>query len=150
VKRNLKAIGSGEIKDVLFELTSVKISGGDISVFVDVTNMAEDSNRHVAIYDENYRWGKSKLKDTAGKEYEVSQVVFWKGDQKTSMYTAGMRGIQTDAGSTQTAQLIFKKVPSNLKTIKKLTLHPFVYWRVVFVWKWQDQDLAFENIRVSR
>jgi hypothetical protein len=150
VKRNRKALGSGEIKDVLFELTSVKISGGDISVFVDVTNFAEDSNRHVAIYDENYRWGKSKLKDTAGKEYEVSQVVFWKGDQKTSMYTAGMRGIQTDAGSTQTAQLIFKKVPSNLKTIKKLTLHPFVYWRVVFVWKWQDQDLAFENIRVSR
>jgi len=150
VKRNLKAIGSGEIKDVLFELTSVKISGGDISVFVDVTNMAEDSNRHVAIYDENYRWGKSKFTDTSGKNYEVSQVVFWKGSQKTSMYTAGMRGVQTDAGSTQTAQLIFKKVPSNLKTIKKLTLHPFVYWRVVFVWKWQDQDLAFENVRVSR
>jgi hypothetical protein len=66
------------------------------------------------------------------------------------MYSAGMRGVQADAGSTQTAQLIFKKVPSNLKTIKKLTLHPFVYWRVVFVWKWQDQDLAFENIRLSR
>lgn len=150
VKRNHNALGSGEIKDVLFELTSVKISGGDISVFVDVTHMAEDSNRYVAIYDEYYRWGKSKLTDTTCKDYEVSQVVFWKGDQKTSMYSAGMRGIQTDARSTQTAQLIFKKVPSNLKTIKKLTLHPFVYWRIVFVWKWQEQDLAFENIRVSR
>jgi len=150
VKRNLKALGSGEIKDVLFELTSVKISGGELSVFVDVTNMAEDSNRYVAIYDENYRFWKSKLKDTAGKEYEVSQVVFWKGDQKTSMYSVGVRGVQADAGSTQTAQLIFKKVPSNLKTIKKLTLHPFVSWRVVFIWKWQEQDLPFENIRVSR
>jgi hypothetical protein len=150
VKRSHKALGSGEIKDILFELTGVKISGGELSVFVDVTNMAEDSNRYVAIYDESYRWGKSKLTDSAGKDYEVSQVVFWKGDQKTSMYSAGMRGVQTDAGSTQTAQLIFKKVPSNLKTIKKLTLHPFVYWRVVFVWKWQEQDLAFENIRVSR
>ncbi len=150
VKRNHKALGSGEIKDILFELIRVKMSGGEISVFVDVTNVSEDSNRHVAIYDENYRWGKSKLTDTAGKDYEVSQVVFWKGDQKTSMYSAGMRGVQADAGSTQTAQLIFKKVPSNLKTIKKLTLHPFVYWRVVFVWKWQDQDLAFENIRLSR
>ncbi|HVO64925.1 MAG TPA: hypothetical protein VMT12_00450 [Syntrophales bacterium] len=150
VKKNLKALGSGEIKDVLFEITRVKISSGELSVFIDVTNMAEDSNRYVAIYDENYRFWKSKLKDTAGKEYEVSQVVFWKGNQKTSMYSAGVRGVQADAGSTQTAQLIFKKVPSNLKTIKKLTLHPFVSWRLVFIWKWLDQDLAFENIRVSR
>jgi hypothetical protein len=112
--------------------------------------MTEDSARNVAIYDENYRWGKSKLTDAAGKDYEVSQVVFWKGKQKTSMYSAGMRGVQADAGSTQTAQLIFKKIPSNLKMIKKLTLHPFVYWRVVFVWQWQDKDLAFENIRMSR
>jgi len=150
VKRNPKALGSAEAKDVLFEVIGAKISSGEITVLVEVSNMTEDSRRNVAMYDENYRWGKSKLTDTADKEYEVSQVVFWKGDQKTSMYEAGSRGVPLDARTTQTAQLIFKKVPTNLKMIKKLTIHPFVYWRVVFVWKWVEQDLPFENIRVSR
>jgi hypothetical protein len=90
------------------------------------------------------------LTDTSGKEYEVSQVVFWKEQQKTSMYDAGTRGIPLDAGTKQAGQLIFKNVSSNLKTIKKLTIHPFIYWRIVFVWKWQEHDLAFQNLRVSR
>jgi hypothetical protein len=111
--------------------------------------MTEDSYRYVAIYDEAYRWRKSKLADTANKEYDVSQVVFWKGDQKTSMYNAGNRGVSIDPKTTQTAQLIFKKVPANLKTINKLTIHPFVYLRRLF-WTWQEEDLVFQNIRVSR
>jgi hypothetical protein len=149
VKRNPKAIGTAEAKDILFEVISVKSSGDEISVFVDVTNMTEDSTRYVAIYDEAYRWGKSKLMDTAGKEYDVSQVLFWKEEQKTSMYDAGNRGVPVIARTTQTAQLIFKKVPSNLKTIKKLTIHPFIYLRKVF-WTWQEHDLVFQNVRVSR
>lgn len=148
VKRNPNALGSAEAKDVLFEIISIKISGNEITVMVDMTNLTEDY-RYVAIYDEAYRWTKSKLGDPAGKEYEVSQVVFWKGDQKTSMYDAGNRGVPLDARATQTAQLTFKKTPSNLKTIKKLTIHPFVYWRKVF-WTWQEQDLVFQNLRVSR
>jgi hypothetical protein len=148
VKRNPNALGSAEAKDVLFEIISIKISGNEITVTVDVTNLTEDY-RYVALYDEAYRWTKSKLWDPAGKEYEVSQVVFWKGDQKTSMYNAGNRGVSLDARATQTAQLTFKKTPSNLKMIKKLTIHPFVYWRRVF-WTWQEQDLVFQNLRVSR
>jgi peptidoglycan hydrolase CwlO-like protein len=150
VKRNPKALGVAEANDVLFEVTSVKLSGNDISVFVDMTNMSQDSTRNIAIYDERFRWSKSKLTDTTGKEYEVSQVVFWKEQQKTSMYDAGTRGIPLDAGAKQAVQLIFKNVSSNLKTIKKLTIHPFIYWRIVFVWKWQEHDLAFQNLRVSR
>ena len=149
VKRNPKALGSGEVKDILFEIIKVKSSGDEISVFVEITNMTDDSYRYVAIYDEAYRWRKSKLADTANKEYDVSQVVFWKGDQKTSMYNAGNRGVSIDPKTTQTAQLIFKKVPANLKTINKLTLHPFVYLRRLF-WTWQEEDLVFQNIRVSR
>jgi hypothetical protein len=150
VKRNPKALGVAEANDVLFEVTSVKLSGKDISVFVDMTNMSQDSTRNIAIYDERFRWSKSKLTDTTGKEYEVSEVVFWKEQQKTSMYDAGTRGIPLDAGTKQAGQLIFKNVSSNLKTIKKLTIHPFIYWRIVFVWKWQEHDLAFQNLRVSR
>ena len=105
----------------------------------------------MAIYDEAYRWTKSKLIDPAGKEYAVSQVVFWKGDQKTPMYDAGTRGVPLEARATHTAQLIFKKTPSNVKMIKKLTIHPFIYWRRVFgIWTWQEHDLPFQDLRVSR
>lgn len=150
VKRNPKALGVAEANDVLFEVTSVKLSGNDISVFVDMTNISQDSTRNIAIYDESFRWSKSKLTDTKGNEYQVSQVVFWKGQQRVSMHDAGTRGVPVDAGATQAAQLIFKKVSPSLKTIRILTIHPFIYWRIVFVWKWQEHDLAFENIRVSR
>jgi hypothetical protein len=150
VKRNPKAIGNAEAQDVLFEIMKAALSGNEISIFVDMTNMADDSIRNVAIYDESYRWAKSKLTDISGKEYEVSQVVFWKGQMKTSMHEAGHRGVQIDARMMQTAQLIFRKVPSNLKTIKKLTIHPFIYSRIVFVWKWQEHNLEFQNVRVSR
>jgi hypothetical protein len=148
VKRNPKAIGAAEAQDVLFEITRVNASGDEISVFIDVTNMAEE-NRNVAFYDASYRWTKSKLTDTADKEHEVSQVVIWKGQQKTSMYEAGSRGIPIDARTTQTMQLIFKKAPSNLKTIKKLAIHPYIYQRKLF-WTWQEHDLVFQNVRMSR
>lgn len=150
IKRNLKALGAAEAKDVLFEIISIKSSGDVVTVLVDVTNLTED-NRNVALYDGAYRWTKSKLIDPAGKEYMVSQVVFWKGNEKTSMYDAGTRGVTLDAKATQTAHLIFKKTPSNLKVIRKLTLHPFIYWRRAFwTWTWQEQNLVFQDLRVSR
>ncbi len=148
-KRNPNSQGTAELKDVLFEVISAKVSGDEVSVFVDVTNMAEDS-RNVAIYDEAYRWVKPKLIDNTDKEYEASQVVFWKGEQKTTMRDAGSRGVSLDAKTTQTAQLIFKKIPSNLRAIKHLTIHPFVYFRRVIGWSWQEQDLPFANVRVGR
>jgi len=150
LRRNIKAIGSGEVKDILFEIIKViRSSGDELTVFVDVTNMTEDSSRYVAIYDEAYRWRKSKLAVNADKEYDVKQVIFWKGDQKTTMYDAGNRGVSIDPKTTQTVQLIFKKVPANIKAINKLTIHPFVYFRKLF-WSWQEDDLVFQNIRVSR
>jgi hypothetical protein len=65
------------------------------------------------------------------------------------MYDAGNRGVSIDPKTTQTVQLIFKKVPANIKSIDKLTIHPFVYFRKLF-WSWQEGDLVFQNIRVSR
>jgi hypothetical protein len=150
VMRNPSALGSAEVKDVLFEIISAKSSGDEISVFVDLMNTAADAARNVAIYDETYRWAKSKLTDAAGKEYEVSQVFFLKGQQKSSMSDTGSRGVSMEAGTKQTAQLIFKKVPANLKAINQLTIHPFIYIRTAFIWTWQEDNLVFQNIRVGR
>jgi hypothetical protein len=149
-KRNPNALGTAEAKDVLFELVSVKYSGDGLSVFVDMTNMTEEEYRDIALYDETYRWTKSKLTDPSGNEYDVSQVVFWKEQQKKTMYEAGYRGASLEGGTKQTAQLIFKKAPANLKSIDKLTLHPYVYFRRVFSWSWQENNFVFQNIRVGR
>ncbi len=149
VKRNPKALGAGEASGVLFEIISAKLSGGEVSVYVDVTNTMDEGVRYVALYDEGYRWGKSKLTDGGGKEYLVAKVFFWKGQQKSTMYEVGSRGIALDAKAKLTAQIIFKNVPSNMRSLPKLTLHPFVYQRVVF-WTWQEHDLVFQNLRVSR
>jgi hypothetical protein len=145
VMRNPGALGSAEATDVLFEIISAKSSGDEISVFVDLTNTAADAARNVAIYDEAYSWAKSKLTDTAGKEYEVSQVFFWKGQQKSSVSDTGRRGVSIEAGAKQTVQLIF-----NLKTINQLTIRPFIYVRTAFIWTWQEGNLVFQNIRLGR
>jgi hypothetical protein len=149
IKRNPKALEAGEVNTVLFEVMSVKYSGRDLSIYVDVTCGAVDMSRYVAIYDENYRWTKSRFTDAGGKDYPVSQVLFWRGQQKISMYDVGSRGTAMEANTKLTAQLIFKNVPSNLKTVPKLTLHPFIYQRVLF-WTWQEHDLVFQRLRVSR
>jgi peptidoglycan hydrolase CwlO-like protein len=152
VKLNPRALGASEAKDVLFEVISAKQAGDQISVYVDMTNRAADSSRNVALYDDVYGWKKSKLTDDAGKEYEVSQVIFWKGTQQTSMRDAGRNGISLDAKTKQAAQLIFKKTPPNVKIIRKLTLHPYIGSRAarIMPWSWLDRDLPFQDIRVTR
>jgi hypothetical protein len=149
VKRNRKALGAAELNGVLFEIVSAKLVGNQLSVLVEMTNTTEDSARYVALYDENYRWTKSRWQNSAGKEYAATQVTFGKGQQQTSMRDAGSRGVPLEARATQTAQLIFEGVSVKPKAIEKLTLHPFVYQRML-IWTWQEQDLHFPHIRVSR
>jgi hypothetical protein len=126
----------------------VKSVGQDILVRLDVTNLTDDSTRYVALYDQAYRWTKSRFTDPSGKEHDVTEVTFWSGDQKTTMYSAGSRGVPLDGRATKSVLLFFKQVPG-LRTIRKLTIHPYVYQRKVF-WTWQEFDHAFPNIRVSR
>ncbi|MFA5180055.1 MAG: hypothetical protein WC405_01940 [Syntrophales bacterium] len=147
-KRNPKALGATELNGVLFEIISAKLAGNQLSIVVEMTNTTEDSARYVALYDENYRWTKSRWKDSAGKEYESAQVMFRKGQQQTSMRDAGSRGVPLEARAMQTAQLVFNGVSVKPKTIGKLILHPFVYQRVIF-WTWQEQDLHFPNISIG-
>ncbi|MGV8081308.1 MAG: hypothetical protein AB2L22_14790 [Syntrophales bacterium] len=148
VRRNPHALGAHEGNDVLFELISIKNVGKDLLVRVDVTNMTEDATRYVALYDQAYRWTKSRVTDSAGKEHEVSEVTFWSGNEKTTMYSAGSRGVPLDARTTKSVLLFFKQVPG-MKSVRKLTIHPYVYYRKVF-WSWQEYDFAFQNVRVSR
>ena len=115
VKRNPRAIGSGEVNDILFEIIKVKSSGDEVSVFIDVTNMTDDSSVTLPCTMKYTVGGNQNWRSLRKKEYNVSQVVFWKGNQKTSMYDAGNRGVSIDPKTTQTAQLIFKKVPTNLE-----------------------------------
>jgi len=148
VKRNPHALGAFDVNEVLFELISVKSVGPDLLVRLDVTNLTDDSTRYVALYDQAYRWAKSRVTDAAGKEHDVAEVAFWSGNEKTTMYSAGSRGVPLDGRATKSVLLSFKQVPG-LRTVRKLTIHPFVYVRKVF-WTWQEHDFAFQNLRVSR
>ena len=148
VRRNPHAIGSHEGNDVLFELISVKSAGKDILVRVDITNLTEDSIRSVALYDHAYRWTKSRITDPEGKEHNVSEVTFYSGSEKTTMYSAGSRGVPLEGRATRSVLLHFKQVPS-MKSISKLMIHPYIYYRKVF-WSWQEFDFAFQNVRISR
>ncbi|NPU83561.1 MAG: hypothetical protein HPY65_03650 [Syntrophaceae bacterium] len=148
VRRNPHAIGSHEGNDVLFELISVKSAGKDLLVRVDITNMTEDSIRSVALYDQAYRWTKSRITDSEGKEHNVSEVTFYSGSEKTTMYSAGSRGVPLEGRATKSVLMHFKQVPGT-RSIRKLTIHPYVYHRKVF-WSWQEFDFAFQNVRVSR
>jgi hypothetical protein len=149
VKRNPKALGSAEAGGVLFEISQAKVSNNELSVYVDLTNLTEDAIRQVALFDENYRWTRSKLTDASGKQHEVVSVVFWNGSQRTSMRDAGSRGMAIEPRATQRVQLIFRNVPLKMKTIPSIKLHPFVYQRVV-IWTWQELDLVFQNIGISQ
>jgi hypothetical protein len=148
VKRNPNALGAFDGNDVLFELISVKSVGQDLLVRLDVTNLTEDSTRYVALYDQAYRWTKSRVTVAAGKEVDVAEVTFWAGNEKTTMYSAGSRGVPLEGRTTKSVLLFFKQVPG-MRSVPKLTIHPYVYHRKVF-WSWQDFDFAFQNVRVTR
>lgn len=149
-KRNPDALAVKEVRNVLFELIAAKYADDCLNVYIDLTNLEESSDRQVALYDETYRWARSRLTDAAGKEYEVSRVVFWKGKNKLTMYDAGRRGAFLEGQTKQTAQLTFKNAPKNMKSVAKLTLYPFVYFRKMFSWSWEESHFAFQNFRVSR
>jgi hypothetical protein len=148
VKRNPNALGAFDGNDVLFELISVKFVGQDLLVRLDVTNLTEDSTRYVALYDQAYRWTKSRVTVAAGKEVDVAEVTFWAGNEKTTMYSAGSRGVPLEGRTTKSVLLFFKQVPG-MRSVPKLTIHPYVYHRKVF-WSWQEFDFAFQNVRVTR
>ena len=57
------------------------------------------------------------------------------------------RGIEIQPQKSVTMELIFKSVPSNIRTLK-LNLHPFIYYGGGFMQSWQEFDLVMTNIRM--
>jgi len=143
--RSSKAIASAETDDFLFELTSVKMSGGELIFLIDALNKTERS-RYLAVYDQTSRYTKSTLIDETGKWHAVKQVYLWEGDRKTSAYDAS-RGISVESKQSVTVEMIFNEIPPATQVVKLLNLHPYTAIRLLF-FKWNDTDLQFKDIRV--
>ena len=146
-KRNVKALASGEGGDFLFELTGAKKTGNEITLMLEATNQVNNT-KHLAVYDETSRYAKSSITDESGKTHPVGQVYLWQGEKKISSQEAD-RGIPVEPGESVTLQLIFKKIPSNIKTLKLFNFHPYTATRIVF-FKWNETDVPFRNIRLRR
>jgi predicted nucleic acid-binding Zn-ribbon protein len=147
-RKSSKAIASAETDDFLFELMSVKISGGELTFLIDAVNKTERA-RQLAVYDQSSRYTKSTLIDETGKSHEVKQVYLWEGDRKTSAYDAS-RGIPVESKQSVTVEMIFKEIPPATQMVKLLNLHPYTTIRMVFfnLPKWSEADLPFKDIRV--
>ena len=76
------------------------------------------------------------------------KIVIERSEKKISSHEAD-RGIPVEPGASVTVQLIFKKVPSNIKTVKLFNFHPYTATRIVF-FKWNETDVPFRNIRLRR
>jgi hypothetical protein len=146
-KRNVKALASGEGGDFLFELTGAKKTGNEITLMLEATNQVKNT-KHLAVYDETSRYAKSSITDESGKTHPVGQVYLWQGEKKISSQEAD-RGIPVEPGESVTIQLIFKKVLSNIRTLKLFNFHPYTATRIVF-FKWNETDVPFRNIRLRR
>ncbi len=62
--------------------------------------------------------------------------------------TAPEAGESPSTADDQERPPVLQAVPG-MKSVRKLTIHPYVYYRKVF-WSWQEFDFAFQNVRVSR
>lgn len=146
-KRTSPAIASAETEDFLFELNSVKMAGGELTLVFDALNKTENI-RYLAVYDQSSRYTKSTLMDDKGKSYEAKKVFLWDGNDKTNSYDAS-RGIPVKAGKSVAVEMSFEKIPAATKMLKQLNLHPYTGKRFV-IFKWQDVDLLFKNIPVGK
>jgi hypothetical protein len=146
-RRTSQAIASAETDDFLFELTSLKMSGGELTFFMDAVNKT-DRTRYLAVYDQSSRYTKSTLIDETGKSHEVKQVYLWEGNQKTSAYDAS-RGVPVESKQSVIVEMIFKEIPPGTRVVKLLNIHPYTAIRLIF-FKWNDVDLPFKDIRVRK
>jgi TolB-like protein len=150
IKRGYKPIATQETEDIIFDLTGAKVSGDEITIYIEIINKS-DNEKSIALYDESHgSWAKSRITDDMNRATAVTKVFFWKGDQKTSMQATGRYGINVDPKSAISAQLNFRKTRTGLKSLNTLILHPFIYSRIAFVRPWTEPELTFHNIRLTR
>ena len=133
-KEAFKAVSS-RAEDILFTITAMKASGKEI-IFIVRTQNKSGVEKSVALYDDAFKWEKSKMTDGDGKNHNVNRVNFTKGSKKIAASAAGTVGDHIAPGESVTAYLVFKKVSRGVKT---LNLHPFIYQGR---WTWKEYDLA--------
>jgi class 3 adenylate cyclase len=129
--------------DIGFSLSAAERKGRVVTLTVGLKNTASDG-RSVALYDDNYRWTKSRLIDEGGHAYEVREVYFRKGGKRTSMNDTGKTGIPIDGGATATVHLVFKQISDGSRRAT-LNLHPFIYYG----WRWTEHDVNFTDLALK-
>jgi hypothetical protein len=97
-------------------------------------------DKSVALYDDDYRWTKSKLADYSGKTIDVSKVSFTKNNSTTTAGMAGTSGFPVAPGESALVILSFKK---SGKAFQSLILHPFIYQGR----SWKEHDLPIKLVR---
>lgn len=147
-KRNYKYLATKDALGCLFDLRSISRTQDGLQVIIEVVNTDAEA-RKVAFYDEKFgSWPRSRIFDSSDKYYETGIAFVLRGSQKTLMYEIDSRGrgVEIAPQTSVTIGLIFKNVPSNLKT---LNLHPFIYYGSR--WSWQEFDLPMPltNSRAS-
>jgi hypothetical protein len=129
--------------DIGFILSAAERKGGVVTLTVRLWNTAADG-RSVALYDDSYRWAKSRLIDESGHSYEVREVYYRKGAERISMYDTGKTGIPVDGGATVAVHLVFKEISDGSRRAT-LNLHPFVYYGR----SWTEHDVDFPDITLK-
>jgi hypothetical protein len=129
--------------DIGFVLSAAQRDGDVVTLSVRLKNTAGDG-RSVALYDDNYRWPKSRLIDESGRSYEVREVYFRKGAERIPMYDTGKTGIPIEGGATVTVHLVFKEISDGSRRAT-LNLHPFIYYGS----RWTEHEVNFPDIALK-
>ncbi len=130
---------SASAEGISFNLAGVKASHNQITItirFINKSNVAKS----VALYDDAFRWPKSRVVDVNGTSYYVNTVKFIKNSKTVTAQTAGRDGIPIADDESVTAHLTFKNIG---KRVKEFKLHPFIYQGSR---NWKEHDLAM-NLR---
>ncbi len=122
--------------DIEFTLNSWKSTATEIVFQVRITNHSA-VDKSVALYDDYFRWTKSKLSDQSGKTIDVSKVSFTKNNSTTTAGASGTQGFPVAPGESALVTLTFKK---SGKAFQSLILHPFIYQGR----NWKEHDLSIK------
>ncbi len=122
---------------ISFTLTGVKASRNQITYTVRASNKS-NAAKSIALYDDAFRWPKSKVTDAGGATHEVNTVNFVKNSKTVTAQAAGREGLTLGHNESATIHLTFKNIS---KRVKEFKLHPFIYQGR----SWKEHDLAMSR-----
>ena len=150
-KRNYRPLATKDALGCLFDLRSISMTKDGLLVILEVIN-TDEAIRKVAFYDAKFgTWPRSRIYDASNKYYEATESYVLQGSRKTTMYEIDNRGrgIEIQPQTSVTLGLIFKNIPSNIRT-PKVNLHPFIYYSSGFLPRWQEFDLPMPtNMQIT-